>query len=386
MDFGLDGKKIMKIGRNQLCHCGSGKKYKKCHLNMDGLPDEILNHFKKIEAERISSREKGIYINYVNPVIFKERKVWALGSRVYANRDPNETFHDFIQFILKETLGFEWISEQELLPESERHFLVKCFSHFNYWKQEVISKSNKINPAVFAATPNGWVKSMLTLAFDIATLKHASNLPDSLLKRLRIPSEYQGARYEIMIAAVIARLGFNIKWLGEETALKHCEFIATHSGSKTEIAVEAKSRHRMGVLHTPGNLDEFANNKGDVQRLLNRAFDKSEYGRMPFLVFIDINAPYKESENFQEIPWVSDILKKARNDKPNTLENPSLYNAIYFTNFSFHYQTDKEASHGQTLQSLPTFPLNPIPDNSLYQGILSALHHYGEIPDINLDS
>lgn len=29
---------IRNLGRNELCHCGSGKKYKKCHLNQDGIP------------------------------------------------------------------------------------------------------------------------------------------------------------------------------------------------------------------------------------------------------------------------------------------------------------------------------------------------------------
>ena len=26
-----------KLGRNDPCHCGSGKKYKKCHLDLDNL-------------------------------------------------------------------------------------------------------------------------------------------------------------------------------------------------------------------------------------------------------------------------------------------------------------------------------------------------------------
>jgi hypothetical protein len=27
---------MRKIGRNELCHCGSGKKYKNCHQQVDG--------------------------------------------------------------------------------------------------------------------------------------------------------------------------------------------------------------------------------------------------------------------------------------------------------------------------------------------------------------
>lgn len=29
---------IRKLGRNEKCHCGSGRKYKNCHLNQDGIP------------------------------------------------------------------------------------------------------------------------------------------------------------------------------------------------------------------------------------------------------------------------------------------------------------------------------------------------------------
>ena len=32
-----------KIGRNDLCPCGSGKKYKKCHLDTE---DELMDHYK----------------------------------------------------------------------------------------------------------------------------------------------------------------------------------------------------------------------------------------------------------------------------------------------------------------------------------------------------
>ena len=33
----MDMNKVVKLGRNERCHCGSGKKYKVCHLNMDEL-------------------------------------------------------------------------------------------------------------------------------------------------------------------------------------------------------------------------------------------------------------------------------------------------------------------------------------------------------------
>ena len=35
--------KANKIGRNDLCHCGSGKKYKHCHYDLDRAKREDIN-------------------------------------------------------------------------------------------------------------------------------------------------------------------------------------------------------------------------------------------------------------------------------------------------------------------------------------------------------
>ncbi len=323
-------------------------------------------------------------MNYVTPIIFKDKKIWALGNQLYSSPELNQTFHDFVQIALRDTLGSDWFSKQKLLSEDDRHHIFKCFSHADQWKKELIKIVEPSKDGIFAYPPNGWVKSMLTLAFDIATLRNCSNLPDSLIKRLRIPRQYQGARYEIMVAAIIARLGFTIKWIDDNTE-KHSEFIAIHTETGTEIAVEAKSRHRAGVLHTPGKVDNLKNRKGDIQRLFNQALKKTECGKMPFIIFIDVNAPQEDFEDFKQKTWIKDILNTAKKQEPNTPENPSTYNAVYFTNFSFHYQTDKDAGNAETLQALPLFPLFQVPQEALYSVILNALHNYGYIPDINIE-
>lgn len=40
----------MKIGRNDPCHCGSGKKYKKCHLPADEATESAAYAAKAAEA------------------------------------------------------------------------------------------------------------------------------------------------------------------------------------------------------------------------------------------------------------------------------------------------------------------------------------------------
>ena len=73
-------------------------------------------------------------------------------------------------------------------------------------------------------------------------------LPDSLIKRLKDFHKFQGARYEILVAAVFTRAGFDIEWIDDTKASgKHPEFIATHKRTGRKIAVEAKSRRRPGI-------------------------------------------------------------------------------------------------------------------------------------------
>src|SRR3989344_4053181 len=62
----------MKVGRNDRCPCGSGKKYKRCCLGKEfgPVPDEVIQHFQKVRAEQEYLKQAGIHINYVKPIMF----------------------------------------------------------------------------------------------------------------------------------------------------------------------------------------------------------------------------------------------------------------------------------------------------------------------------
>ena len=50
----------MKIGRNDPCHCGSGKKYKKCHAELDDAQESAelaAAHKKALEAKEAEEAE-----------------------------------------------------------------------------------------------------------------------------------------------------------------------------------------------------------------------------------------------------------------------------------------------------------------------------------------
>jgi len=145
-----------------------------------------------VESARL--RESyGVYINYVRPVDWRGGKVWAIGSRVYPGRPPNETFHEFLLHVLRGTLGEDWRAAQAELPDQEQHFVMKCFDEYAKWTRASRRPDNQQSDGKWAASPNGWVQYLLSLAWDVASLVHASNLPDHLVDRLRDPIAYQGA-------------------------------------------------------------------------------------------------------------------------------------------------------------------------------------------------
>jgi hypothetical protein len=148
---------------------------------------------------------------------------------------------------------------------------------------------------VMSAEPNGWVSYLLSLASDVATLIHAADLPDSLVRRLRNREQFQGARYEIAVSAIFARLDCAIRFLDEDETLhgiKHVEFEATHRPTGQTIAVEAKCRHRAGVLNERGGPaeDPLRGNIRAVRRLFTQATSKVPEDK-PYFIFLDVNAP-----------------------------------------------------------------------------------------------
>ena len=148
----------------------------------------------------------------------------------------------------------------------------------------------------------------------MATLIHATNghLPESLIERLKDPVAFQGARYELAVAALFAHLDCEIEFLDEVEELKdkpRPEFVARHRPTGQDVAVEAKSRHRPGVLSQAGDRNEEEPLRGDpraVRALFSKALRKDAGGR-PLLIFIDMNAPVESEAQGLEKAWAKDI-------------------------------------------------------------------------------
>jgi hypothetical protein len=323
----------------------------------------------------------GIKMNYVHPILMDGKRLWALGNTIYFGRRPNETFHEFIVDVLRQTLGEEWWETE--VAAQDKHFIMSCFNSLYAFLEREAVPEKRGDDGVWTATPNGPTAYLMALAWDVCSLIHARSLPEPLLRRLRHRDQFQGARYEIGVAAVFARLGFDVEFLDPKAGgVKHCEFNATDQSTGLVVAVEAKSRHRAGVINQPGTVDYAKAIRGDVGRLLREALEQSP-GDKPFFVFIDLNAPVTGSARAVEMGWYRDVQRLLRRLPAPTPENPTVATACYFTNFSYHY----EANVGQVnelSEHISTLPRHRIQQPGFYESLLKGLKYYGHVPSFDL--
>lgn len=103
-----------KIGRNELCPCGSGKKYKQCclattHASAVEVVDFEWHHLRKLEGEIVDQH----LIPYVTKELSKEVMHAALSDLMPENL-PKELDHDiYFQNFFMPLFLFNWLSSEE---------------------------------------------------------------------------------------------------------------------------------------------------------------------------------------------------------------------------------------------------------------------------------
>jgi uncharacterized protein (DUF2267 family) len=129
--------------RNDPCYCGSGKKYKKCHLDADHEAmrafQDVLPELRERQAREAVMKAKlandyATYINFALPATWEGGKAWAIGSRLYPNRSANETFHEFLVSLARQTFTEGWRKEQAELPDDQQHFFLKASNEWAIFK------------------------------------------------------------------------------------------------------------------------------------------------------------------------------------------------------------------------------------------------------------
>lgn len=372
---------VAKIGRNAPCPCGSGKKYKKCCITRrSGLDAEALARYQhllavSLEKERLR-REKYGYVRPVISTTFDGNRWVVVGNTVHYSKSW-KTVPDFLSHYIKIVLGEEWgTNEIKTKPLEERHPILQWYNSACRFQKR--HEGSKNSDGLYHGELDGPAAAYLQLAYDLYVLGDHLKLQESLVARLKHPDQFQGARYELAVATHCIRAGFEIAYEDEtDTSEKHMEFIATHKETGQVIAVEAKSRHRPGVLGFLGEQQEQP--RAGVRNILLKALRKSVI--LPYVVFIDLNLPPTEVDDIHDLAWLQELIAEVQR-LPGNEEEPHSYNLLMFTNYPEHYGAEGAKKPGSDRVSVVSLkPRAPVEHREALKALHDAALQYGRIPN-----
>lgn len=153
----------MKVGRNDLCPCGSGLKFKKCHLKMPSLsqlrspkpppplPPDII---RKFEEHRLREEARIASFGHIRETVhipdYPGYRFVAVRGKLYYSKKWN-FFADFLAEYGAIQFGKAWLESQVKTAPEDQHPLY-------VWKRQSYEfmKAQKPQPdGTFVAVPNG---------------------------------------------------------------------------------------------------------------------------------------------------------------------------------------------------------------------------------------
>ncbi len=303
-----------------------------------------------------------------------------IGSRLMSGKWI--TFPDFLTDYCRTVFGGAWGNAEIAKPPEERHPIIQ-------WYQEWARFSANKSPSpdgTFMAVPSGPSAAWFHLSYDLYVLQHHASLQSRLIGRLKIPEQFQGARYELTIAATFIRAGFKLEYEDEtDRERKHPEFLAIYENTGEVIAVEAKSRHRPGVLGRPGEIEDPVEVKAGIGRLLQKALDKRI--EQPYIVCFDLNLPPFRAGNVLEQPQIRELMETIVQKEKDYPKDAFPITTIIATNFPHYYvANDVDDPRKDFIVSPSTHPQYAIRTPGIADVLFKSLHEYDYIPNYFIDS
>ncbi|HJZ82831.1 MAG TPA: hypothetical protein VKD91_20870 [Pyrinomonadaceae bacterium] len=164
-----------------------------------------------------------------------------------------QTFHEVLISVLTSILANPWYEEQLAKDANNLHIIMQWIGAWCGESQRAVPADHKPGQR-YEFKRTGQAQELLALAYDVYCLLEADRFNWDVRDRLKSDDNFQGARYELAVAAIFIRSGFDIEWLDQTKGTgKRCEFVATHRITGEVVAVEAKSRHRAGILQQSGS-------------------------------------------------------------------------------------------------------------------------------------
>ncbi len=387
-----------KVERNQLCPCGSGKKFKKCHggsavTESPELPPEVWaaldqkrREMKAAEFQR--RKQQGLGKPIISTVVNEWRVVFVGNTRCTQKAERWKTFHDFLSDHFLYRLSQSWLYSERKKPAADRHPIVTWF------EQSVMgAKQNAKNAkGVYTRPMTGAISAYLNLAYNVYLIGHRTPAQkDRVVRRFvnRLKSsrsdDFTGVLFETYAAAAFLMAGFDLEFENErDGSTSHVEFVATHPATDKKFSVEVKSRNWPALAEEQGGAAD-EGRRLRVASKLNAALEKK--GQHTRVVFIEVNVP-DILQATELTGWPAAALSEIRaNEKtgfPNGEMKPSAY--VLVTNHAFHNHLDRVSPGTQILATgfhIPDF--GPDVQFAGYKAVLESRERHVEMFDL-LDS
>jgi len=332
------------VERNAPCPCDSGKRYKHCcgRLTMakrpapieeSGLPPAVIEGVKKVFAQVRRRHEWPLRFGATPPSVnhvWKGKRTVSAGNTLYA-LDRGESWYGFLYALLIEKLGGEWFDAENAKSYGRRHVLAQWYFDIYLRERDDVGNFTRFAPEHEIGT----TLAFRSVAYDIFCMMQAMNLPTKLIERLKHPDQFEGARYELWVAATLARAGFSIAFSDEDDRTsKHGEGIATHTESGKKYWIEAKRKHRPHFDYLQALIDKILL-KVDA-KLVAAAMQKPAENER--LIFIDVNRPpWARSDT--DAPWIPAFRKSLNRleQQKQFLGEPERNAFVFVTNHPYHF-------------------------------------------------
>jgi hypothetical protein len=325
----------MKIGRNQPCPCNSGRKFKHCHGSFGARPDGSLSDVefqRMLERNRADERIRREQQGLGKPIISfrsNDHQIVAVGNVVHFSTTW-KTFPDFLADYTKRVLDPAWGNVELAKPFAERHPAMQWYETYCRYQLATIKTPGVTSQAIVT----GNVACYLGLAYNLYLLAHNVELQKRLVDRLMVAEQFQGAYYELVVAGILIRAGFELELEDEaDGASKHCEFSARSRRTGKKYWVEAKMRSVAGLFGK--TTADGTTNPNPLNRLipqLNDALAKPAADER--LIFIDLNAEMTADSDGKPV-WIEQAARRLeRYEREDLPAGTVAY--VFVTNFAFH--------------------------------------------------
>jgi hypothetical protein len=301
-------------------------------------------------------------------------------GRVGLQGNRTQTFHEVLISLLTSVLENPWYDQQLAKRPEDRHIIMQWIGAWCDESQRAVPLNHQAGTR-YEFTRTGQAQELLALAYDIYCLLEADRLDWGVRDRLKTDDQFQGARYELAVAAIFVRNGFDLSWINQSKGPgKRCEFVASHRVTGEVIAVEAKSRHRPGTLQQPGPPPDLVSLHGDVRRLYFKAIAKDPKDK-PFAIFIDANLPHQPQLKHLDKTWVPEIFDMVTDHLTSLRPMPAPFSALFVTNYAWHYEGRNIPNAGEHIFICPKYTTHPWTEQSTFDAIGNGLLRYGVVPD-----